>query len=78
MVMPPATRRGSFNGFGVLSVFGFATGNVYGILPMSSAKQVSIYLMLVHQVRLLLQMQMQMRPSFHLTLPMLSRWCAFV
>jgi hypothetical protein len=26
-------------------------GNVYGILPMSTAKQVSIYLMLTHQVR---------------------------
>lgn len=25
-------------------------GNVYGILPMSTAKQLSIYLMLVHQV----------------------------
>jgi hypothetical protein len=25
-------------------------GNVYGILPMSTAKQVSIYLMLTHQV----------------------------
>jgi hypothetical protein len=27
-----------------------AAGNVYGILPMSSAKQISIYLMVIHQV----------------------------
>lgn len=32
-----------------------ASGNVYGILPMSTAKQVSIYLMLVHQVSLTAQ-----------------------
>ena len=31
-------------------MFFTAAGNVYGILPMSSAKQISIYLMLVHQV----------------------------
>jgi hypothetical protein len=28
-----------------------AAGNVYGILPLTLAKKVSIYLMLVHQVR---------------------------
>jgi hypothetical protein len=28
-----------------------AAGNVYGILPLNLAKKISIYLMLVHQVR---------------------------